>query len=323
MQLIWLVLLALQTTLIAHNNSTPAERILAQQSAFLQQEPKALFTAEKAQGIVLKEVSNYHLLQLDQEQSAALRYEAPNLLKLNIPMGEGALELQLEKVATAPPVVVASSVHHPVSVEHAVHYRGIIAGDPGSLVAFSFLEDDVIGLISAEQLGGNYVLGRLPEADKHLASPGTYVLYQDREVFRDEHFSCATSDSGEQYLREELSPPTSGGRDLSDCVQVYFEVNHDIFLNKGSVQATVQYVEALFNQVATLYASEQINLSISEIMVWDTPSPYSSSSSGQMLTDFQNTRTSFNGDLAQLLSYQAGGGIAVVNGLCHPYTLAR
>ncbi|MEL7251529.1 MAG: M12 family metallo-peptidase [Bacteroidota bacterium] len=328
MQLIWLCLLALQTTLIAQNNSiniTPAQRVLTQQTAFATQEFTDLFTADRSFTTPIEEVSNYHILQLDEEQRSSLLFEAPNLLKLNMPgTGSAGMELQLVRVETPSPIVVESAGNHPVNIQHAVHYQGIIAGDPTSLVALSVLDDEIIGLVSAEQLGGNYVLGRLPATGERSAARQPYVFYQDREIFQEEHFSCATADTGESYLREELSDMVEGSRTLDDCVQIYFEVNYDIFLDKGSsVQATAQYVEALFNQVATIYASEQVNMRISEILVWNTPSPYTGTSSGQMLTDFQNNRTSFNGDLAQLLSYRASGGIAVVNGLCHPLTIAK
>ena len=326
-QLLWLCLVALQTTLFAQNNTTnitPAAQVKAHQAAFENQEHTNLFTQKKNHNTAVREVSQYQVLELDEELRSALLYESPAILKMMMPVNSNSsIELQLVRVERPNPVVVESAANHPVNVQHATHYQGIIAGDPSSLVALSVLENEVIGLVSAEQLGGNYVLGRLPAAERELAAQQPYVFYQDREIFQQEHFSCATPDSGESYLREELSEMVEDSRSLDDCVQIYFEVNYDIYQDKGSVQGAVQYVEALFNQVAMLYAAEQINLSISEVFVWNTPSPFNSTSSGQMLTDFQNYRTSFNGDLAQLLSYQASGGIAVVNGLCHPYTIAK
>ncbi len=325
-KLLWLFIVVLSTSVFAQNhtqNITPAERVNARQADFAEKELTHLFTTEKNRTTALSEVKTYDFLRIDEELQSGLLHEAPAILKMDIPVGEGSIELQLVKIETPHPIIIESAANHPVSVQHAVHYQGVVAGSSNSLVAFSFLENEVMGLISAEEYEGNYVLGRLPANEERSAAEQPYVIYQDQEIFKNEHFSCATPDSGEAYLREELSDVTESGRDLSDCVQIYFEVNYDIFLNKGSVQATAQYVEALFNQVATIYAAEQINMRISEIFVWNTPSPYNSNSSGQMLTDFQNNRTSFNGDLAQLLSYQASGGIAVVNGLCHPYTIAK
>ncbi|MCB0659868.1 MAG: zinc-dependent metalloprotease, partial [Saprospiraceae bacterium] len=76
------------------------------------------------------------------------------------------------------------------------------------------------------------------------------------------------------------------------------------------------YVTGLFNQVATLYANEQINVTVSDIVIWTSQSPYTSTTSSGMLSQFTAYRQGFNGDLAQLLSYQASGGIAYLDGLC-------
>ncbi len=311
----------MQTTFIfAQTDNTslrPADRVSLMQSAWTQPSVTGLFTPDNSRAPI-PGLDNYERLQIDAETHADLHHRAPATLLLALPIGEGRqLDLQLVRVDVPQPIITTAADDAVVTVQHAVHYQGIVSGDPTSLVAISLLGDEVMGMVSATRLGGNWVLGKLPDAT------GGYVFYQDTPVFQNEHFSCATPDSGEGYLREELTEAVGQGRGLNDCVQIYFEVNHDIFLNKGSLQATVQYVEALFNQVAALYANEQVKMIISEIRVWNTPSPYNSTSSGQMLTDFQNTRTSFNGDLAQLLSYRASGGIAVVNGLCHPLTLAK
>ena len=149
-----------------------------------------------------------------------------------------------------------------------------------------------------------------------------YILYDDRAVASRENFDCGTPDDAPGYTEDQLSY-TANGRDANDCVGIYFEVDHDIFRDKGSVAAVTDYVTGLFNEVALLYANENVNVIISEIFVWDSPSPYSGSSSGALLSQFQNYRKSFNGDLGQLLSYQASGGIAVLSGLCHPTTWAR
>lgn len=328
MQLLCLFIIVTHANLFAQNNNStlaPAARVQALQAVFAAQESTPLFATERNRTSDIQEVEKFHLLQLDEERSSALHHEAPATLSLELPVeGEDQILLQLVRVDRSIPVVIESATRAPVAVKSAVHYQGIVAGDPHSIVAFSVLENEVIGLVSSAAIGGNWVLGRQPAAPGAERSlTNDYVFYQDREIFQEQTFSCSTPDSGEGYLREELAELVDNSRDLSDCVQIYFEVNYDIYQDKGSVQAAVQYVEALFNQVATLYANEQINMTISEVFVWNTPSPYSSTSSGQMLTDFQNQRTSFNGDLAQLLSYRASGGIAVVNGLCHPYTIAK
>ena len=121
----------------------------------------------------------------------------------------------------------------------------------------------------------------------------------------------------DRYTTDQLNGTNTGSRALSDCVRLYLEVDYDIYVNKGSTTTAVtNYITGIFNQVSTLYANEQINTVVSEIVVWTQQSPYNSTSSINMLNAFTANRQGFNGDLAQLLSYKASGGVAYVDGLC-------
>ena len=323
--MLWLCVMAIQTTVIAQSNKMikPSDLVKAHQEALDAKTPENIFNiSPNREGLDLE---TYEIFNLNEEKTAAIQYEAPEEMRLEIPRtGRDVLVLELVKVNMNQPTVIESASQAPVNIDHAVHYRGIVSGDDQSIVALSIVEGEIMALVSSNQLGGNWVLAKLPETESRNNMEDIYTFYQDTQVFQRENFSCSTPDSGQAYDTAELRDlANDGARDLSDCVQVYLEVNYDIYQDKGSTQAAVQYITALFNQVATLYANEQINMTVSEIYVWNTPSSYTSNSSGQMLTDFQTVRTSFNGDIAQLVSYQASGGIAVVDGLCHSFTLAK
>lgn len=322
--MLWLVL-AIQTTFFAQNQPTniqPKELIQSKQHIFNNLNNTSLFELNTARNTELN-LSNYQILELKEEASSALAHQAPQELQLSLPNTDrNDITLQLSRIDYPALTVIESASQTPTTVDAGIHYRGIIAGDEQSIATLSLIDGELMGLISSDRIGGNLVLAKMDSEDRNHDQQ-LYALYQDKEVFENNTFSCATADAGTVYERDQLSEIAATSRDLSDCVQVYFEVNYDIYQDKGSVQASVQYVTALFNQTATLYANEQINMSISEIFVWNTPSPFNATSSGQMLTDFQAYRTDFNGDLAQLLSYKASGGIAVVDGLCHPYNLAK
>ncbi len=98
---------------------------------------------------------------------------------------------------------------------------------------------------------------------------------------------------------------------------MYFEVDYNIFTNKGGMTPTINYITGLYNQVKTLYNNESINTVASEIFVWSTTSPYTGTNSSTMLNQFLAYRNGFNGNIAMLLSYSASGGIAYVNTLCN------
>ena len=53
-----------------------------------------------------------------------------------------------------------------------------------------------------------------------------------------------------------------------------------------------------------------------EIKAWTTNSPYTGSTSSAMLSSYQANTGEFNGNVSHLVSYQASGGIAVLDNLC-------
>lgn len=215
--------------------------------------------------------------------------------------------------------ITTASGQEVLRVDRPLLYRGVVRGsEESSVVALTLGSRGLTGMINYEG-GYNLVLQPL---DPVAARPGRIPHLLSVDTEDGSGFSCDTPDSGVAYTAEAVRTPTGGARSTG-CVRVYFEVDYDIYQDKGSVNAAVDFVTDLWSQVATLYANDGISAAVSEIRVWDTPSPYGGNSSSTMLSQFQNERTSFNGDLGQLLSYQASGGIAVLSGLCHPYTAAR
>lgn len=257
----------------------------------------------------------YDLLEMRDEIVQRLHVEQPEQITFALPSTHrNELEVELVRVDlfTDDFQVTDSQTEAPADVDYGVHYRGVIKGETGSVASLSVFEDGLMGLFSSDATG-NLVLGQL-EGNRNEAR---YILYDDSDVLQQMAYDCDTPDDGVGYTREELQPQI-GTRALSDCVRLYYEVDYDIFQNKGGTQGATNYVTGIANEVATLYANENINTVVSEIFVWSSTSPYSSSSSSGMLSDFQNYRNGVNGDLGHLLSYQASGGIAAgFAGLCN------
>lgn len=255
-------------------------------------------------------------LDLDEESLSALLHRRPAAIQLVLPAKGRNASITLELVRVEPLsdgfVAVAASSRQPVEGPQGVHYRGMVAGEPSSVVALSFFEHEVMGLLSTPDQG-NLVLGKrqLTRASEE------YVLYNDRKVLREMPFDCTTSDDAPDYRPEQLQPVV-GARGPGDCVQVFLEVDYDVVQSKGGVSGATNYITGLFNQVATLYANENITIRLSEMLLWDQISPYAGSNSYVILTQFVQERPNFNGDLAQLISYKASGGIAYLSGLCNP-----
>jgi hypothetical protein len=211
-------------------------------------------------------------------------------LTLEIPTADGTIELDLMRAEMYapgspwwPPVRTP-----PWSTTPGVHYRGIIAGQPGTLAAISIFPDEVMGFVS--DATGNHVLGKLEgSADEH-------IYYADRDLIDPPVFECHTSDEGD-VRPARLSMDRDNARTVR-CVDLYWEVNHDIFLDKGGLTNTLNYITGLFNQHATLFDNDGITVLLSELYIWDVPSPYTEVHG--LLGQFQDYRDSFNGDLGAL-----------------------
>ena len=251
-------------------------------------------------------------LSLDASVLTYLTTTRPEALSLQLPFHGAILTLDLVQ---SDPLTADFSVQtsgadgQSVEVKPGLHYRGVLRDEQQSIAAISFFDDHIAGVFSSEKRG-NMVIGR-------LETPGNqtdYILYSEQKLSTPNPFTCHTPDheASEEPPLDQLAP------DVSGCVRVFFEVDFALFQNKGSVQATVDYLSAVFNQLATLYANESISTRLSQVFIWTTPDFYSTTSSSSALTQFQSFRTSFNADIAHFVGIGGNnlGGIAYVDVLC-------
>ncbi|RMG28706.1 MAG: T9SS C-terminal target domain-containing protein [Bacteroidetes bacterium] len=263
------------------------------------------------------------LLELDMAMLGRLQREAPRAFTLSLATpSRSNIEVELVEVNPFAPDfrVVTDRNPNGISVELGRHYRGVVKGSEGSIAAFSFFRDEVVGMVSLPR-GGNYVLGRL-DGSAAQREANHHILYRDDRMKVDFDFSCATPDDGYVYSREELTYSPDGSRALTDCVGLYFETEVDIFNSEGSSQNVTNFITGMYNQVATIYANESINTVMSELFIWTTTDPYTGTNTSTLLSQFQNNRTTINGDLGQLLTYRSigGGQAAGFDGICNPST---
>ena len=294
---------------------------------FVRMDP--LGSARPADAAVRSAVREGSVLRLDPALLAGLRSAAPKAITLVLPSAGGrAVELELVKVDVVTPdfrVVTSESRGAEVPYEPGLHYRGVVKGDVGSVAAVSVFADEVMGIYRSPR-EGTVVLGRLGGENK----ANEHVLYAERDLLGERPFSCETREQratdGSPLDADEFAAFQAFQHDrppmteviLARCVRIYVEANYDIFQNKGSTTAVTNYVTGLFNQSATLYSNDSVPISLSQLFVWSTPSPYTSTSSSGLLSQFQQFRNSFNGDLGHLIAFKGGGGIAAgFNGFCN------
>lgn len=292
-----------------------------------QQQGPALAAADAKSGVfyaqrqVLGEVLNDGvLLSFDASTARALISEAPETMTLALPAVGGRVELELGRVELFTPdftVVTSGSQGNAVQYRPGVHYRGVVRNVPGSVAAISVFDREVIGMYSTPD-AGDVVIGRLGGSNQE----NTHIAYAARDLKKPSTFSCSTRDDQVSIpLQDEGLLPMAA---MATCVRIYVEADNDLYKNKGSVQNVTNYVTGFFNQSATLYQNESIPITMSQLYIWTTRSPYKGRTSSALLSQFQKYRTSFNGDLGHLVALRGGGGIAAgFSGFCNPTTSQR
>ena len=161
-----------------------------------------------------------------------------------------ALNLVKVDIFTSDFEVTLASDGSAADVDYGTHYRGIVNGDPYSVVAVSIYNKEVMGLIAVD--GGNYVLGKLDGSEFN----GEHIIYNDKYVEFDEPWECHVPDDGVSYKKKDLEWDET--RSPGDCIRLYIEVDHDIYNDKGGTTGATNFITGLMNEVITLYANESI-----------------------------------------------------------------
>jgi hypothetical protein len=258
-------------------------------------------------------VSRISMMELDVASTSQILTGKPDFLRISIPGNTQSFELMLYRVDISSVNGFRLETSDGLSLDEynpIVHYRGMIKGDPRSVVAFSFSQEETMGLICND--AGNFVIGKIDEPNAR-----GYVLYNDKDLSRSLQYSCGTNTTPteEELLNPQLYT-TQPGLLSVNCVNWYYEVDYDIYVNKGSVANVNSYIQGIFNQVATLYDNDGVSIALQTIYVWTSADPYTGPSTSDYLNQFGAYRTSFSGNLANLVGYAGGGGIAYINGLC-------
>lgn len=267
---------------------------------------------------VKRDIRNAVFLELNFSELTKITNEKSSLLTLSIPVSENSsvtFSLHDAKILTDNFSVITDK-NEKVNYTPGLYYQGTVCGVSPSLAAWSMFDNSVMAVFSYNN--ENYVLGLWK--DKSNSNNSIYILYKDSDVLYARDFNCTTDD-----LPKNRSGNNGGGGHLlsNQCIKVYFECDYQMVQDLGSVINVTNYVTGLFNVVQTLYNVEIINTEISQIYVWSAADPYIPfTTSDDLLNNFQATRTTFNGNVAHLLTTRNlnAGGLAYLDVICSPST---
>lgn len=269
-----------------------------------------------APDLLPQELRQAVVLRPNLETIADVLQSDPTSMSIALPMPEGGTQwidlIPAKSMSMTFKVLTASGQSLDFDDQQAQHYWGILRGHNTSAVALSIFPSSVMGIF----LDPSFSLDLGP-IDQQVE--GLHVLYYSDDLAVDRAFDCGVTAENEiQHFEQEIIPPNSAlTADPDRCVLQYVEVDNDIFVDKGGLAPTTEYITGLYNQISLMFFNEQIKLRLNTMFIWDTSDPYNSDSTSDLLNTFRNrVGDGFEGDLAHLLGYRGGGGIASLNVLC-------
>ena len=296
--------------------NNPAGRIAQKVISFQQKgsfaKERALFSvAGGSNSQASRSIKKYTLLDIKGLQD--ILQNRPAFLNFSLPINNGSsfLRVLLYKESISPNgfTLLTSEGKKTNDPGDIVHYKGSVDGDISSVAAFSFTQTEVWGLIN--NTSGNYIVGKLRDIS------GKHIVYNDRDMVDQPVFDCGANTAIPMAPGNYFRGTESTSALTTKCVNWYWETDYDLFTNKGSLANVNTYMQAVFNQVAMLYANDGISITLKTLYVWTVNDPYTGTSTSGYLDQFGAYRTTFDGDLATLIGTQGGGGIAWINGLCN------
>jgi len=169
---------------------------------------------------IKKTVDKAGAVQLQMDVLHQLMTDSKSAIEITVPYQQKNITVQMYRAD-----VLAEGFHvdapnqRNLPYSPGLYYRGIIKGDENSLVAFSFFNDELYGVISAEGIG-NIVVAKIRK--KNNATD--YLVYSDAELKINHDFNCHTRDNTQASATE----TNRSAEALSQkCVTIYFEIDND------------------------------------------------------------------------------------------------
>ncbi|HET8837752.1 MAG TPA: T9SS type A sorting domain-containing protein [Flavobacteriaceae bacterium] len=252
------------------------------------------------------------VLELNLSELQRLMNERPETIEISFPYKETEITVELFKnnilTENFEPVDQNAKA---ISYQPGVYYRGIVKNDPGSIAAFSFFDHGMMGVASS--LGtGNVVIGKAKNSSDYLS-------YTDYTLSMENPFKCGVDELVENQKQQISYQEEMASRDqftVPNCVRIYYEIAYEPYLNNGSdTTATLNWITGVHNNIATLYANDNIQIALSEVLIWTEQDPFVYDYQGNLYY-FTSFRPAFNGDLAHLVNSPSTTSVAFLNSLC-------
>lgn len=319
--------------LVCAQNNTPLEILINEAHYGERFENIDLFRTDDRRGDYLNDfLTKYTLLRLNNSALKEVLSTSADLITFKLPVsGQAEHSLKLVKydiLAEGFQIIERNGNEDSViPTPNGAFFRGISERGSDAQAAFSLFENEIFGLFSnLEQ--GNIILTKDP------INPGdageNYILYFESDLKEQSDLKCASGDLLDDRI-DGINTYKMRDNVFETCKSLNVEIHasYDLFMVKGSLYNTYNFISAVFNNVSTIYRNEGIYTSISRIVV---NTSQASDAYGNLTTSLaklnklgenvKNSYRTFGGDMVHLMDHdsQGGGGIAWVNTLCYDYT---
>ncbi|MCR9065660.1 MAG: GEVED domain-containing protein [Cytophagales bacterium] len=258
----------------------------------------------QAKGTILNNVPQVESgMNLNDQVLAEISKTRPNVMSFDLPIDthKGArVDLIINDLYSNRYSVVDSKGNQ-FKLENSISYVGVIQSEKESLVSINISEGIISGFVSNKK--GDFEIVAISGTNKYELSPFKMSDLTPYECAVSDDLTFVT-DVGQTVFKTANSEIV----ETINCrpLEIYFEADYSIFQAKGSIQGVATYVNNLFSQVAAIYENEGIEITISQIKVWDSQDPYFNINSPQyILNNFSSTiQANFLGDIAHFLSFK-------------------
>lgn len=256
------------------------------------------------------------VIKVKSKELKKLINEKPEAVEISFPFDGKQLTVELYKNQIfTNNFKVTTNKGEIVNYTPGVYYQGVVKGDNKSVVAFSFFDNDIVGVASTPKLG-NVVIGKVKNSED-------FVSYSDSKLTGFNPFICGADELQENQKKKSSFDPNkeTAAKKVAtqNCVRVYYEVCYTPYVNNGSnTTTTTNWLTAVHNNIATLYSNDDIRIALNEINIWTTQDPYTGAPNAN-LGNFRTNRQTFNGDLAHLVNSPSTTSVAYINSLCTTY----
>ncbi|MCD4735719.1 MAG: T9SS type A sorting domain-containing protein [Bacteroidales bacterium] len=292
---------------------------------------KSSFFKLAAENIQLMEarqeiVADASYLILDFLQIDKILSTKPALLYFEIPTSDGKthiLKLARYQVTTNNYKANTGNYNDPETFvpPSGLFYRGVVDESENEWASISIFSHGITGIVARDN--GNWVLAAL-KGDPFVVP---YIFYNDKDLSIEYRINCEMNhDFGEVYQENDDKYDNLKSASELCPIDVFWVADYEFYTTSNfDINMANSNLQAIFNNVATLYQIEGIVLNLSETFVHTTQDFYTKTDTWIALQEFCTNihqASNFDEDLALLIAVASNGykgGYAIIDALCSDF----